>query len=109
MRERHYSRDCPVLRVSRLRVLPVYVYCPFVVYTGLQSTSPFALPTPLRFTIATSPYDPLRVVRRLSITLFELPRYPTNFKSGIYYGFSRLQYTGWHPRDENGRERPMAL
>ena len=76
-RERHYPRDCLVLRVSRLRVPPVYVYCPFVIYTCLQSTSPYALPTPLRFTIATSPYESIRVARRLSITSFELPRYTT--------------------------------
>ena len=56
---------------------PFYVYCPFVFYTCLQSTSPFALRTPLRFTIATSPYESLRVARRLSITSFELPRYTT--------------------------------
>ena len=77
MRERHYLRDRLVLRVSRLRVLHVYVYCPFVVYTCLQSTSPYTLPTPLRFTIATSPHESLRVARRLSITSFELPRYTT--------------------------------
>ena len=55
VRERHYSRDCLVLRFSRLRVLPVYVHYSFVVYTCLQSTSPSALPAPLRFTFATSP------------------------------------------------------
>ena len=77
MRERHYPRDCLFLRVSRLRVLPVYVYCLFVVYTCLQSTSPYALPTPLRFTIAPSSHESLRVALRLSITSFELPRYTT--------------------------------
>ena len=77
VRERHYPRDCLVLRVSRLCVLPVYVYCPFVVYTCLQPTSPYALPTPLRFTIATSPHESLRDARRMSITSFELPRYTT--------------------------------
>ena len=82
MRERHYPRECLVLRVSRLRVLPVYVYCPFVVYTCLQSTSPHAVPTPLRFTTSTSPHESLRVARRLSITSFELPRYTTPIGAG---------------------------
>ena len=48
VRERHYPLDSLVLRASRLRVLPVYVYCPFVIYTCLHSTSSFAPPTPLR-------------------------------------------------------------
>ena len=85
VRKRHYPKDCLVLRVSRLRVLPVYVLCSFVVYTCLQSTSPYALPKPLRFKIATSPYESLRVARRLSITSFELPRYTTSLNR-IYQG-----------------------
>ena len=53
---------------------PFYVYCPFVVYTYLQSTSSFALPTPLRFKIATSLCESLRVARHL-------PRYTTRTSS----------------------------
>ena len=54
----------------------LYTY-PFVIYTSLQSTSTYALPTPPQSTIATSPHESLRVSRRLSITSFELPRYTT--------------------------------
>ena len=72
--ERHYPRDCLVLRVSRLHLLPVYVHYSFVAYTCLQSTSPYALPTPLR---TTSHHESLRVARRLSVTFYELPRYTT--------------------------------
>ena len=57
VRERHYPRDCLVLRVSRLRVLPVYVYYSFFVYTCLQSTSPYALQTPLRITSPHESYE----------------------------------------------------
>ena len=64
--------------VSREYVCSAFhVYCPFVVYTCLQSTSPFAPPTSLRFTVATSPYESLRIAHRLSVTSFELPHYTT--------------------------------
>ena len=44
---------------------------------------PFVVPTPLRFTTATSPYESLRIARRLIITSFELPRYNTSTKQNV--------------------------
>ena len=98
MCERHYPRDCLVLRVSRLRVLPVYVYYSFFVYTCLQSTSPYALPTPLRIT---SPHESLRVARRLSVTSYELPRCTT-----VHYYVRGLHETTRERVIEDLRQRP---
>ena len=59
-------------------MLPVYAYCPFVVYTCLQSTSPlFLYRRPYDLRLLRVPTKPLRVARRLSITAYELPRYTT--------------------------------
>ena len=93
MRERHYPRDCLVLRVSRLRVLPVYAYCPFVVYTCLKSTSPLLLyHRPYDLRLLRVPTKSLRVARRLSITSNELPRY-TTVRKGSRYRFKLSKLT----------------
>ena len=60
-------------------MLPVYAYCPFVVYTCLQSTSPLSLyHRTYDLRLLRVPTKSLRVARRLSITTYELPRYTTS-------------------------------